>query len=82
MASTSYIQHYTDGSQKRVRRIKPQGRKPRGLSDPELYRLYAETDEKLAVIKSKMGYLFNKNQIVRDAVKKHVDSVYTELLNT
>ena len=82
MASNSYIQYYSDGSQKRLRRRIKQGRKPSGLGKPKLIRLYAEDEEKMKVLKEKLGYLYNENELVRQAVHQIVYSVYTELLKT
>ena len=80
MASKTYKQYYADGTSKLLRRSTKQGRKPSGLGRPKLIRLYAEDEEKLKVLKEKLGYLFNENEIVREAVHKIVNSVYTELL--
>ena len=57
-----------------------QGRKPSGLGKPELYRLYAEDEEKLSILKEKLGIYYNKNEIVRQAVRLALETVYTELV--
>jgi len=82
MASRTYKQYYADGSSQLLRRRVKQGRKPSGLGKPKLIRLYAEDEEKMNLLKEKLGYLFNENEIVREAVHLIVNSVYTELLNT
>lgn len=82
MASKTYKQYYADGTIKLLRRSIKQGRKPGGLGKPKLIRLYAEDEEKMKVIKEKLGYLFNENEIVRQAVHKIINSVYTELVKT
>ena len=82
MASKVYKQYYADGSSQLLRRITKQGRKPSGLGKPKLIRLYAEDEEKMKVLKEKLGYLFNENEIVRDAVHKIINSIYTELVKT
>lgn len=82
MASNSYIQYYSDGTKKKLRRSTKQGRKTSGLGKPKLIRLYAEDEEKMKLLKEKLGYLFNENEIVREAVHKIVNSVYTELLKS
>lgn len=53
-----------------------------GLGKPKLIRLYDETEKKLEELRPQFGYLYNENQIVRDAVKKAVDLIYTELVKT
>lgn len=81
MASNSYMQYYADGTKKKVRRSVKQGRRPRGLTKPRLYRLYKEDEEKMKLIKDRFGYMYNENEFVRDAVhEKLINSVYTELL--
>ena len=82
MASKVYRQYYSDGSSQLLRRKTKQGRNPIGLGKPKLIRLYAEDEEKMKVIKEKLGYLFNENEIVRDAVHKIIISIYTELVKT
>ncbi len=80
MASNIYTQDYVDGTSRKLRRLKKQGRKSSGLADPELYRLYKTDKEKLLMLKDKLGRYYNENQIVRDAVHYAVESIYTELL--
>jgi len=82
MASKTYKQYYVDGTSKILIRSTKQGRKPSGLGKPKLIRLYAEDEEKMKVLKEKLGYLFNENEIVRDAVHKIINSIYTELVKT
>lgn len=82
MASNSYIQYYSDGTQKRLSRRIKQGRKPSGLGKPKLIRLYVEDEEKMKVLKEKLGYLYNENELVREAVHKIVNSVYTKLVKS
>lgn len=80
MASKNYTQYYADGSNKKLMRRIKQGRKPSGLGKPKLVRLYAEDEEKMKILKEKLGYLYNENELVRDAVHKIINSVYTELV--
>ena len=80
MASNVYIQNTSDGKRHLARRSIKQGRKPSGLSSPELVRLYAEDQEKFDVLKNELGYLYNKNEIIRTAVHKYLETVYTQLL--
>ena len=80
MASKTYIQHYAGGTRKLVRRSLKQGRKSCGLGTPFLQRLFEQDEEILLVVKEKLGYLYNKNDFVRNAVKYYINSVYTELL--
>lgn len=82
MASKTYIQYYSDGTQKKLRRRIKQGRKPSGLGRPKLVRLYLEDEEKMELLKEKLGYLYNENELIRQAVHKIMNSVYTELLKT
>ena len=63
-----------------MRRSVKQGRKPSGLGKPTLYRLFAEDEEILKLLEIKLGDYYNKNEIVRDAVHKAVQSIYTESL--
>ena len=80
MAALYYTQHTADGSH-RAKRSARQGRKPSGLAKPELVRLYADDAEKLDAIGAEMGYLWNRNEFIRQAVRKALqESVYTELL--
>jgi len=83
MASNSYIQYYSDGTKKQLRRRIKQGRKPSGLGKPKLIRLYAEDEEKMKVLKEKFGMYWNENEFIRSAVSEKLsNSVYTELLKT
>jgi predicted transcriptional regulator len=82
MSSLIGTQSHVDGTTTKYRRAKKQGRKSSGLGKPTLYRLYKETEMKLKELRPKFGYLYNENQIVRDAVKKAVDSIYTELVKS
>jgi hypothetical protein len=79
MASNIYTRHTITGDTMHTRKG-TQGRKPSGLGKPKLYRLYNKTNEKLAAISEILGYLYNENEIVREAVEKHVDFIYTELV--
>lgn len=80
MSSSIYTQHHADGTSRLVRRSTPQGRKPSGLSKPQLVRLYEVDREKLDALKERLGYLYNENEIIRSAVHKYVESIYIELL--
>ena len=82
MASNIYTRQTAGGKISQYSRKGTQGRKPIGIGKPKLYRLYNETNEKLSVISEKLGYLYNESEIVREAVKKHVDFIYTELVKT
>lgn len=83
MASKTYTQYYADGTSKLVRRIEKQGRKPQGLSSPQVLRLDNDVKEKLKTLAGVYGYYWNENQFIRDAVRdKLSNSVYTEFLNT
>ena len=80
MAANTYTAQTISGPV-RTRRATKQGRKPSGLAKPELVRLYAEDDEKLKVLGEQLGYLWNRNEFIRMAVRKQLmNSVYTELL--
>jgi hypothetical protein len=81
MASNLYIQHTADGGSYLARRSVKQGRKPSGLSKPELFRLYEDDRTALDELKSRLGDLFNKNDFVRNAVHGALrNCVYTELV--
>jgi len=82
MAANYYRQHTADGKSHIARRSKKQGRRPSGLAPAQLVRLYSDDKIKLAQIAEKLGYLYNENEIIRSAVRAHLNSVYTELLNT
>ena len=80
MASKTKIQHYADGTFKEFLR-KKQGRIPSGLGKPKLIRLKETDEEKMRIIKEKLGYYWNENEFIREAVsEKLCNSVYTELL--
>ena len=80
MASKTVIRTFADGSKKEYKRCR-QGRKTSGLGKPEKFRLFEEDNRRLEILKNKLGYLYNKNDIVRIAVKIYLDnSVPTELL--
>lgn len=80
MASNLYTRTTADGKTTQHTRKGTQGRKPSGLGKPELYRLYAEDEEKLSILKEKLGIYYNKNEIVRQAVRLALETVYTELV--
>jgi hypothetical protein len=80
MASNLYTQARADGTSQITRRSQKQGRKSSGLADPKLYRLFAEDVEILKLLEIKLGEYYNENEIVRNAVHRAVESVYTELL--
>lgn len=81
MASNVYLQQYADGSSVLRRRSTKQGRKPSGLAKPELVRLRAEDSASLDRIGERLGYLWNRNEFIRSAVRRALeDSVYIELL--
>ena len=83
MASKTYVQVYEDGTSETVRRSVSQGRKPSGLGRAEKFRLYESDNKRLEVLKARLGRFFNKNEIVRDAVKMYLDnSVGTELVKS
>lgn len=82
MSSLIGTQSHVDGTITKYRRANKQGRKSMGLGKPKLIRLYDETEKKLEELRPQFGYLYNENQIVRDAVKKAVDLIYTELVKT
>lgn len=65
-----------------MRRSVKQGRRPSGLGKPQLVRLYAADREKLEYIKGRLGSFYNENEIIRDAVRLHLESIYTELLKS
>lgn len=79
MATNIYLQHTSAGGKHLARRSVKQGRKPSGLSKPELVRLYEADEPTFAALKEKLGCLYNRNEIIRDAVHNAL-SVYTELL--
>jgi len=81
MASNTYTIKAVDGKEVTYRRSVKQGRKPSGLSKPKLYRLFQEDVEKLMIIKENLGYLYNENEFVREAIHIYINFVYTELLN-
>ena len=76
MASNIYEVNGTE-----YRRSVRQGRKPSGLGKSEKYRLYKKDEERLLIVKSNLGEYYNKNEIVRIAVKLYLDNfIPTELL--
>lgn len=80
MASKTYIQHYVDETSKEFLR-KKQGRISSGLGKPKLVRLKEIDEEKMRILKEKLGYYWNENEFIREAVsEKLCNSVYTELL--
>ena len=79
MASNTFTRHTITGPRTYSRKG-TQGRKPSGLGKPELYRLYAEDEEKLLILKEKLGTYYNKNEIVRQAVHLALETIYIELL--
>lgn len=82
MASNIYDRITVDGKTTRYSRRGTQGRKSSGLGKPKLYRLFASDEEILKQLESKMGEYYNENEIVRQAVHKAVESIYTELVKT
>ena len=80
MASNTYTRTTVNNKTSSYTRKGTQGRKPSGLGKPKLYRLKNETVEKLVVIAEKLGQYYNENEIIREAVEKHVDCIYTELV--
>jgi len=82
MASNKYSRKTVDGKTTWYSREGSQGRKPSGLGKPKLYRLFASDEEILKLLEIKLGDYYNENEIVRDAVHKAVESVYTELLKS
>lgn len=80
MASKTKLQYYVDGAKKEFLR-KKQGRKPSGLGKPKLIRLKEIDEKKMKALKEKLGYYWNENDFIREAVsEKLCNSVYTELL--
>ena len=83
MASKTYIQHYSDGTSKRVARVAKQGRKPSGLGKKREVRLYAKQDVELEQVAKQYGYYWNANEFIRDAVREKLHNfAHVELLNT
>ena len=83
MASNSYIQYYSDGTKKLLRRRIKQGRKSNGLAKPKLIRLYEVDEEKMKLLKNKFGIYWNENDFIRSAVSEKLsNSVYIELLKS
>lgn len=80
MASNIYTRKTVDGKVTAYSRKGSQGRKPSGLGKPELYRLFAKDEEILKLLKIKLGNYYNKNEIVRNAVHRAIESIYTELV--
>lgn len=82
MASKTVVIQFVDGSKKEFKRTK-QGRRPSGLGKVEKFRLYESDNRRLEILKTNLGYLYNKNSIVRNAVKFYLDNfVPTELFNS
>ena len=82
MASKIVVRSFADGSIRAFQR-KKQGRKPSGLGKLDKYRLYEKDEERLLILKDKLGSYYNKNEIVRNAVKIYLDNfVPTELLKS
>lgn len=80
MASKIKIQYCSDGTCKKFVR-KKQGRISSGLGKPKLVRLKEIDEKKMKRIKEKLGYYWNENEFIREAVsEKLCNSVYTELL--
>ena len=83
MASKTYKQYYADGSSKVLIRSTKQGRKPSGLAKPKLIRLYEVDEEKMKLLKDKLGSYWNENDFIRSAVSEKLsNSVYTEFLKS
>lgn len=83
MASKHYEIINIDGNVQKYKRAIKQGRPPSGLGKPFIVRLLQKDEDKLLQMKNELGYLYNKNEIVRDAVHLYLSSfVYTELLNS
>jgi hypothetical protein len=81
MASNFYSVETMDGKTILYKRENIQGRKPSGLGEIKKYRLYESDERKLKILKSKLGYLYNENEIVREAVKNYLcNSIPLELL--
>jgi hypothetical protein len=80
MASNIYTRATVDGKVTAYSRKGSQGRKPSGLGKPKLYRLFAKDEEILRLLEIRLGEYYNENEIVREAVHKAVESIYTELL--
>jgi len=82
MSTKTYDQYYSDGTHKTFLR-KKQGRTPSGLGKPKKYRLYEKDERRLDILKKRFGYLYNENEIIREAVRIYLDnSMGTELVNT
>lgn len=67
---------------KRYRRSVRQGRRRSGLGKAFQQRLFDDDEKTLLLIKERLGYLYNKNEFVRCAVKYYINTVYAELLKT
>ena len=80
MSTNVYKRTTADGITTAYSRKGTQGRKPSGLGKPKLYRLFASDEEILKLLEMKLGKYYNENEIVRDAVHKAVESIYTELV--
>ena len=83
MASTTYTQHYVNGTSQLVRRAVKQGRKAQGLGKEREIRLSSEQDAAITVLANYYGDFWNTNEFIRFAVAKMLcNSPYAELLNT
>ena len=81
MASNTYTIKAIDGSVQTYKRHTKQGRKSSGLGKPKLVRLREDDEKVLQMMKEMLGYLYNENEIIRNAVHVYLsNSVYTELL--
>lgn len=65
---------------RKYRRSVKQGAKPMGLGKPFVQRLFDDDEKVLELAKERFGYLYNKNDFVRSAVKYYINNVYMELL--
>ena len=82
MAPNIYQRRTADSKITWYTRKGTQGRKPSGLGKPKLYRLFESDEEILKLLEIKLGDYYNENEIVRNAVHKAVESIYTELVKT
>jgi len=82
MANNTYLRQTVDGKTTAYTRKGTQGRKPSGLGKPKLYRLFAEDEKILKLLEIKLGSYYNENEIVRNAVHKAVESIYTEFVKS
>jgi len=84
MASNIYTQYYADGSSRKLKRLIKQGRKPSGLGKLKKIRLSKYDEEKLMILKERLGIYYNENEIVRNAVRKYLldNSIPLELVKS